>query len=129
MVVDSSALLCVFFNEPEMSVFAGAMERAAILRMGAPTFVESSIVAICRRGPAVLPKLELFMETAGIRIVPFTSSAGRVAAQAYVRFGKGRHPAGLNFGDCISYAVAKTEAMPLLFKGNDFRLTDVAVAV
>ena len=129
MIVDSSALICVFFDEPDSAAFAYAMEHASELRMGAPTYVESCIVVTSRHGLAALPKLELLVRISNIEIVSFTSTAAFVASDAFVRFGKGRHPAGLNFGDCMSYALAKTELMPLLFKGDDFRLTDVEAAI
>lgn len=129
MIVDTSALICVFFNEPETAVFAQAMERASVLRMGAPTYFESCIVVASRHGLAALQKLELLVRISNIEIIPFTRSAAYSASDAFIRYGKGRHPAGLNFGDCMSYALAKTEVMPLLFKGDDFRLTDIEAAL
>ena len=129
MIVDSSALICVFLGEPDASIFADAMERAPVLRMGAPLYVESCIVAVSRHGPAALPKLELLTQILNIEIIPFTKNAARVASDAFVKYGKGRHKAGLNYAGCMSYAMAKTELMPLLFKGNDFRLMDIESAI
>jgi ribonuclease VapC len=76
-----------------------------------------------------LDRLDQFLRTASIEIVPFTADHAAVARQTFLRYGKGRHPAALNFGDCIAYATARLEAMPLLFKGDDFRLTDIEAAV
>ena len=129
MIVDTSALICVFLGEPDASVFADAMELAPVLRMGAPLYVEACIVAVSRHGPAALPRLELLIQISSFEIIPFTRNAARVASDAFVKYGKGRHKAGLNYADCMSYALAKTELMPLLFKGDDFRLTDVKAAL
>ena len=73
----------------------------------------------------ILGRLDDFLSTASIETIPFTTDHAAVARQAFLRYGKGRHPAALNFGDCIAYATARLEAMPLLFKGDDFRLTDM----
>ncbi len=129
MIVDSSALLAIAFEEPEAITFIGAMQDAGDLRMGAPTYVESCIVVATRRGPSALPRLHLLAQVTKIEIVPFSRSAALIASEAFLKYGKGRHPAGLNFGDCMSYALAKTELMPLLFKGDDFRLTDIKAAI
>lgn len=129
MIVDTSALICVFLDEPEARSYAGMIERAPILLMGAPLYVEACIVAASRHGPAALPKLEVLTQISNIEIIPFTKAAARVAADAFVKFGKGRHKAALNYADCMSYALAKTEMMPLLFKGGDFRLTDIEAAL
>jgi ribonuclease VapC len=129
MIVDSSALLCVFFDEPDALVFVRAMRGATILRIGAPTYFESCIVAGTRHGSEALPELDRLVRISNIEIVAFTKSAALFASDVFMRYGKGRHPAGLNFGDCMSYALAKTEMMPLLFKGNDFRLTDIEAAL
>jgi ribonuclease VapC len=82
-----------------------------------------------RREDEVLDRLDQFLRTASIETVPFTADHAAVARQTFLRYGKGRHPAALNFGDCIAYATARLEAMPLLFKGDDFRLTDIEAAV
>ncbi|MGH6907202.1 MAG: type II toxin-antitoxin system VapC family toxin, partial [Aestuariivirga sp.] len=81
-----------------------------------------------RDASAVQP-IDGFIREAGIQLIPFTAAAAMIAVQAFIKYGKGRHPAGLNFGDCMSYALAKTEVMPLLFKGEDFRLTDIEAAL
>ena len=129
MILDSSALLAVAFEEPEALAFMAAMQDASDLRMGAPSYVETCIVVASRRGPRALPRLHLLAQVTKIEIIPFSRSAALIAAEAFLKYGKGRHPAGLNFGDCMSYALAKTEVMPLLFKGEDFRLTDVEAAI
>lgn len=77
----------------------------------------------------IVDRLDAFLRVASIETISFTADHAAVARQAFLRYGKGRHPAALNFGDCIAYAVARLEAMPLLFKGNDFRLTDIEAAV
>jgi ribonuclease VapC len=97
--------------------------------MAAPTLLEASLVIIGRKGKAASAGLDSFLVRSGIEIISFTAAAANVAVDAFVKYGKGRHPAGLNFGDCISYAMAKTEVMPLLFKGEDFRLTDIEAAI
>src|SRR5580765_2518774 len=112
MIVDTSALISVFLSEPDASLYAGIMERAPLLRMGAPLYFEACIVAVSRNGPAALPKLELITQVSNIEIIPFTGAAARVAAEAFVKYGKGRHKAALNYADCMSYALAKTEMMP-----------------
>jgi ribonuclease VapC len=125
MIVDSSAVVAILRAEPDAPVYSQAIEQARRKLMAAPTFLETAMVVIGRKGEAAGAGIERFLLRSGIEIVPFTPAAARVAAAAFVRYGKGRHPAGLNFGDCISYALAKTELMPLLFKGDDFRLTDI----
>lgn len=129
MIVDSSALICVLFNEPEAPDFLRAMERASVRRMGAPLYLESCIVAASRYGPLVLQDLAQMVRISDIDIVPFTEAAAHIASDSFMKYGKGRHRAALNFADCMSYALAKTEVMPLLFKGDDFRLTDVEPAI
>jgi len=129
MIVDSSALICVLFNEPEAPAFVRAMDQALVLRIGAPLYLESCIVAATRHGPLVLQDLAQLVRASNIEIVPFTKAAAYTASDAFMKYGKGRHPAALNFADCMSYALAKTEVMPLLFKGDDFRLTDVEPAI
>ena len=97
--------------------------------MSAATFVETSMVVESRFGPDGLRVLDLFISKAGIGLVPVDTDQAYIARQAFQKFGKGRHPAALNFGDCFSYALAKSLGMPLLFKGNDFALTDIASAL
>ena len=125
MVVDTSALLAILQNEPERRALNEALEAADARRISAATFVEVSIVIEARHGAAGQRDLDLFLERAAIEIVEVDVGQAREARRAFARFGKGRHPAGLNFGDCFAYALAVTLGEPLLFKGEDFSKTDV----
>jgi ribonuclease VapC len=127
MVIDSSALLAIFLWEPEREALVAAIERDPIRILAAPTLLETAMVLATRLGEASLRELDLLIATMRAEIVPFDIDDQRVARRAFLTYGKGRHPAGLNFGDCISYAAAMTRGEPLLFKGNDFVQTDVAV--
>jgi ribonuclease VapC len=129
MIIDSSAAIAVLEQEPDAQSFASAIAGASSRYMGAPTFLELCMIIAGNRADASIEDVGSFVRDAGITLLPFTPAAAKVAAEAFLKFGKGRHPAKLNFGDCISYAMAKTEVMPLLFKGDDFRLTDVEVAL
>lgn len=129
MIVDSSALVAIMNNEPEAFAFNRTIHRSNGAAIAAPTYLETSMVLSGRRGPDATEALDVYIAKSGLAILPFTPSHAKLATQAFLRFGKGRHPAGLNFGDCIAYAVSKLEAMPLLYKGEDFALTDVEIAV
>ncbi|MBO0903168.1 type II toxin-antitoxin system VapC family toxin [Jiella sonneratiae] len=128
MVIDSSALIAILENEAESPALRGAIGRDAVRLISAATMVEASIVALARRGEPGLAILDVFCERADIVVVPLENDQVRAAVDAFRRFGKGRHPAGLNFGDCFSYALARTTGESLLFKGGDFSLTDVTPA-
>ena len=125
MIIDTSALLAILQDEPERRGFNEAIEMADSRRVSAATFVEASIVIESRFGADGLHALDLFMERAGIEIMPVDVEQARAAREGFLRFGKGRHAAGLNFGDCFSYALARVLGEPLLFKGEDFARTDV----
>ena len=125
MVIDTSALMAILRLEPERSVFLDAIEASESRTMSTATFVEASIVAEKSRGAEGLREMDLFLKTAGIDLVAVDSEQAHVARRAFSRFGKGRHRAGLNYGDCFSYALAVTAGEPLLFKGDDFGHTDV----
>jgi ribonuclease VapC len=126
MVVDSSALLAILFEEAEADKFSLALSRAKIKRISAPSFVEASMAATRVLGAEGRIEVGNLVYRAGIEIVAFDGIMAKSAVEAFSRFGKGQsHPAQLNFGDCMAYAVSKVEDMPLLFKGNDFSLTDV----
>ena len=125
MVIDTSALMAILRLEPERSVFLDAIEASESRTMSTATFVEASIVAEKSRGAEGLREMDLFLKTAGIDLVAVDSEQAHVARRAFSRFGKGRHRAGLNYGDCFSYALAVTVGEPLLFKGDDFGHTDV----
>ncbi|HYU34967.1 MAG TPA: type II toxin-antitoxin system VapC family toxin [Thermoanaerobaculia bacterium] len=126
MVIDTSAILAVLLDEPERRQFNEAIEAAESRVLSAATFVEVSIVIEARFGAEGLRDLDLFIDRAGIKLVTVDSAQAHVARQAFSQFGKGRHPAGLNFGDCFSYALATVLGEPLLFKGEDFSRTDIA---
>lgn len=125
MVIDTSALLAILQNEPERRAFNEAIEAADARAMSAATFVEVSILVESRYGAEGLRELDQFLDRAGIEIVDVDGEQAQVGRRAFSRFGKGRHPAGLNYGDCFSYALAITMGEPLLYKGNDFAQTDV----
>lgn len=129
MVLDTSAFLAIFQNEPERRMFNEAIESAGSRMSSVATFIETSIVLESRYGAEGIRDFDLFLEKASISILPVDVDQGQVARQAFRQFGKGRHPAGLNFGDCFSYALAKSLAQPLLYKGVDFSLTDIQPAV
>ena len=126
MVIDTSAVLAVLQNEPERRAFNEVIEAAEQRSMSTATFVESSIVIESRYGADGLRDLDLFIAKADIELVPVDVEQADAARRAFSEYGRGRHPAGLNFGDCFSYALAKVLRVPLLFKGDDFVRTDVA---
>jgi ribonuclease VapC len=125
MVVDTSALLAILLDEPERRKFNEALEATEARVMSAATFVEASIVIEARFGAEGIRDLDLFIERAGIGLAAVDSEQAQVARRAFSRFGKGRHPAGLNYGDCFAYALAIVLGEPLLYKGDDFGRTDV----
>lgn len=125
MVIDTSALVAILQKEPERRAFIDAIEAADSRLMSVATFVEMSMVIEARHGAEGLRDLDHFISRAGIELVPVDVEQGRLARNAFRRFGKGRHRAGLNYGDCFSYALATAVGEPLLFKGDDFGQTDV----
>ena len=129
IVVDSSALIAIYFNEPEKASFALAVVSVDAPCIGAPNFLEASMVAETRHGEAGCRELDRIAANLGLEIVPFDASHIQGARDAFRRFGKGRHRANLNFGDCCAYALAKLRDVPLLFKGSDFALTDLKRAL
>ncbi len=129
MVVDASAVLAILFNEPERDTFATALADAGVRLMSAVSALEATVVVSSRKGPHGARELDLLLHRADFAVVPFTPDDLRLARDAYERYGKGRHPAGLNLGDCCAYALARRTGEPLLFKGDDFKRTDVAHAV
>jgi ribonuclease VapC len=128
MVLDTSAVVAILLNEPERRAFDVAVAAESRRLMAAPTLVELAMVIEGRFGPAGGHRLDRWLAEAGIEIVPFTREQAELARGAFRRYGKGRHPAGLNYGDCFAYALAKATGEPLLFKGEDFRQTDVTPA-
>jgi ribonuclease VapC len=125
MVIDTSAVLAILQDEAERRRFNEAIEAADSRAMSVASFVEVSIVVESKYGTAGSSYLDLFLQRAGIDLVSVDLDQGNVARRAFALFGKGRHAAGLNFGDCFSYALATVRGEPLLFKGQDFSLTDV----
>lgn len=129
MVIDTSALLAILQDEPERRAFNEAIEAAASRAVSVASWVEVSMVIETRNGAEGLRDLDLFVDRARIAIVPVDVEHGKAARRAFSRFGKGRHPAGLNYGDCFAYALASQLGEPLLFKGEDFGKTDITPAV
>ena len=125
MVIDTSAIVAILQNEAEQDAFIEAIESAEICLVSAASFIEASIVILTRYGMDGILDLDLFMAKAGIEISSVDSDQANIARRAFRDFGRGRHPAELNFGDCFSYALAKSLDLPLLFKGNDFSKTDI----
>ena len=128
MVIDSSALLAILLGEPEQGAFIEAITMDPTRLCGAATLLETSMVILARRGEPGLADLQAFHARAAIQTAAFGPEHVALALDAFRRFGRGRHPAGLNFGDCLSYALAKATSEPLLFKGEDFARTDIARA-
>lgn len=126
MVVDTSALVAILQQEPEAETFARLIEESSTRLVSAATVLEAGMVAEVRRGKRGADELDHLLLRARFDIVPFDSEQAVIAREAFRRFGKGRHRAGLNLGDCFAYALAKTSGEPLLYKGEDFSETDVA---
>jgi ribonuclease VapC len=128
MVIDPSALLAILQDESERLTFNELIEAAPRRRLSTAGSVELSIVIEARYGAEGTRDLDLFLETSGVELVPLDVRQARLTREGFRRFGKGRHPAGLNLGDCFSYALAKVLDEPLLFKGQDFPLTGLQAA-
>ena len=128
IAVDSSALVAVVLGEPDAERFLEAMQREVSL-LSAANLLEAGLVVEARQGPDATRDLEFLVSGAIDEIVPVDESHVALGVQAWRRFGKGRHPAGLNFGDCFAYALARSRDIPLLFKGDDFSQTDIDMAL
>ena len=128
MVLDTSALLAMLFAESEAATFARAVARAGYRRISAANLLEAGIVADHQADSRAGRQLDALVGRISLRIEPVTEEQVRIARQAYLDFGKGNHPAKLNFGDCFAYALAKATGEPLLFKGDDFGHTDIRAA-
>lgn len=129
MVIDTSALIAILSAETGAKIFAEAIARADKCLLSAASLLETAIVIESRYGPSGSQKLDELIEVAQIQIEPVTVEQTRVARLAYRTYGKGRHPAALNYGDCFSYALAKVYNQPLLFKGDDFSQTDIKMMI
>lgn len=125
MVLDTSAVLAILLGEPEAVTFSQAIEATPIRLMSTVSVLEAALVIESRKGPNGRRDLDQFLKDGVTEIVAFDPLQVHVAREAFLKFGKGRHPAALNITDCCAYALAMTSGEPLLFKGNDFSQTDV----
>ena len=128
MIVDSSAIIAILGSEAEGDTMERAIAAAPSRSQSAANYIETGIVIDGRSNATLSRGFDEFLQLMGIRIEPVSTKQARIAREAYRDYGKGRHRAGLNFGDCFAYALAKEMGEPLLFKGDDFRQTDVEVA-
>lgn len=128
MILDSSAVAAIFFQEPGYEALLETIYGASSLAIGAPTLTELTIVLSSRLQRDARGLVARFLQEAGVDVLPFSDAHFGTATDAWLRFGKGRHPASLNFGDCLAYATARLAGQPLLAKGEDFAQTDVARA-
>lgn len=126
MVLDTSAVLALLFNEPEADDLEVAIDADPVRLMSAASFLETAIVVEAKLGPAGGRELDLLVHKCGVEFVAVTAEQAELARDGWRRFGRGRHTARLNFGDCFAYALSVTSGEPLLFKGEDFKRTDVA---
>lgn len=128
MIVDASAIIAILRGESDGPDLARALEQAPVRRISAATYVEAAVVTDSNRDPVLSRRFDDLLRDSGITIEPVTAEQAKIAREAYRDFGKGRHREGLNFGDCFAYALAKVTGEPLLFKGDDFRHTDLETA-
>lgn len=128
IVVDSSALIAILDKEPDAALYAEAIAEADTPLISAATLLELHIVMLNRHGARAAQIVDRLIQNAALQIEDFTAQHVALAREAYDRYGKGRNVAGLNYGDCFSYALAKATGLPLLFKGQDFSKTDLVAA-
>ena len=128
MTIDSSALVAILFSEPGYLELVDRILQADTARIGAPTLTETTLIVSTRRGKPSIREVEALVRELGVTIVPFGEQEWHVAADAFHRYGRGRHKASLNFGDCLAYATAAVVGDTLLFAGDDFMQTDIAAA-
>lgn len=129
MIVDTSALVAIILKETDYRPFLDKIMDAQASRLSAVSYLETSMVLLTRRGDTAIEELDQLLPETNIHVVPVDVNQSRLAVAAFRQYGKGRHPAALNFGDCFSYALAKDTGEPLLFKGTDFSKTDIEVAI
>ena len=127
MVIDTSALLAIFLAEPERKPFLDSILQSETRMISAANVLETGTVLEARRGESAGREFDLFLVRANLQIVSVDSEQAEIARSAWRKYGKGRHPAALNFGDCFAYALAKSSGEPLLAKGTDFVATDIVV--
>ena len=125
MIVDSSAIVAIVLREPGWEKVVARLGAEATPAIGAPTLVETGLVLTAKIGTKARIVLSRLLQETGLTVIPFAEEHWRIAVDAYARFGKGRHAAALNFGDCLTYAVARLAGQPLLFVGDDFSRTDL----
>ncbi len=128
MIVDSSAVLAIMLREPGHESLVRKLAGGGPAGIGAPTLAETGVVLSARIGRRARALLGRFLQESGLTVVPFADEHWPVALEAFTRFGKGRHPAALNFGDCLTYATARQAGEPLLCVGGDFAKTDLELA-
>lgn len=128
MVLDTSAMISILLREPGSEELIGCISRSAIVVVGAPTVVETAIVLSAKLKRDARPIVDGFLREAEVEVIPFSREHYEIAVEAFQRYGKGRHPAALNFGDCLTYAMAYLPQFPLLATGNDFPQTDLKMA-
>lgn len=129
MIADTSALIAILRDEPEADLFVKAIVAATSRKLSAVSYVETAVVIDGSKSPIASRRFDDFLKQARFSIEPVTEEQAYLAREAYRDFGKGKHSAGLNFGDCFAYALAKVSGEPLLFKGDDFRHTDISPAI
>jgi len=129
VIVDTSAFMAILRQEPEAERFTALLAETPEVALSAATLLELGMVAEGQAGPAIRSRVDRLLADAGAEVVPFTEAQARLALEGWRRFGKGRHKAALNIGDCFAYALARERNAPLLFKGADFSETDVKAAI
>ncbi|MBM3745204.1 MAG: type II toxin-antitoxin system VapC family toxin [Acidobacteria bacterium] len=128
MVLDTSAIVGILLGDPERQRLLAEIDRSPLVAVGAPTLFECAMVVSSRLHCDARPRLIEFLRRAEVETIPFTREHYEVASDAFFRYGKGRHPAALNFGDCLAYAVARLSGLPLLYIGDDFSKTDLTAS-
>jgi ribonuclease VapC len=128
VIVDTSVIIAILRDEPDAAAIGEVLGRTQDCRMSAVSYFEAAVVVDSNRNPVLSRRLDDLLRDVQISVEPVSLNQARIAREAYRDFGKGRHRAGLNFGDCFAYALAKERGETLLFKGNDFRHTDIESA-
>jgi ribonuclease VapC len=129
MIVDTSVVIAILRDEPDAAAIAETLERLEVRRMSAVSYVEAAVVIDSNRNPVLSRRFDSLLRDVEIAVEPVTLNQARIAREAYRDFGKGRHRAGLNLGDCFAYALAKEKGETLLFTGDDFCHTDIEPAI